>query len=488
MAHKRTGPHVGRLQNRKGWYVIWFESRENKKVLPVVANPDHGLALAPSLTKGVLVLETPPPSNPFAAVVAKDDIILGVGTTKVNTPDEFTKALAEQNGTTTGIKVNKGGRTGGGRRSEKAGDSRDTAENYFTWWLQNRDRRVTGLEPLPEKASFANIADAFIKWAQSPAAGYSPAWFTGVHNLMKHYKERWGHFNADEITPAILADWFDGYSSTVAPSTAANALKPLRKCFDLAVERGYLKENPAKFLKIKQQRQTTPKYLTMEQIALLIECAQIHDAQRLMPRNSPNGGVPVAAGDVAKMKRYYNSNGTFDSARIQFLLLTALRKSQLTSLTWHQYDPARGTITLESSADHTEKSKRVTVIPLPNEARQIVAGQPENSRFIFPNLHGDRDDNIHQRFERIADLVNSRGGGHVTLHMLRHTALTYLLAKTGDIAAVQAYAGHADVRMTQRYAHILPSKLATLTSGFSVQQMCPQQSQRSQPNTDQSNP
>ena len=473
-SHKRTGVRVGKFPGRKGWYLIWYESRENRRVDHVVADPNHGLHLASAKPRGVIALAAPHSASPYAAFLHTGDVIMRVGKVDTNTPASFTQALQANQGRTVGILVNKGGKFGGIRRNKKAGDTRDIAERGLARWIESRDRKSAGLDPVPGKIAFTEIVDMFLKWAATPASGYSPGWISQINLIMRRHRERWKHLNASELTPAVVTEWFDTFAGGVSLSTAANSIKPLRRCFDLAIKRGYIKDNPTTTISIKQPRQTTPKYLAREQIETLLECARILDAQRLVPTVAPRTRTALTPHCLADIKRFYNADGTYDTARIRFFLLTGLRKSQLTSLTWIQYDTARGTITLESSREHTEKSKRVTVIPLPDDARLILDGQPQNSNYIFPNIVGAHDTTIAHRFARIAALFRQRGGGKVHIHMLRHTALTYLLAATGDIAAVQAYAGHADIRMTQRYAHILPSKLAAITKGFTIPQAEPQ--------------
>ena len=44
--------------------------------------------------------------------------------------------------------------------------------------------------------------------------------------------------------------------------------------------------------------------------------------------------------------------------------------------------------------------------------------------------------------------------------MLRHTALTELYDRTGDLRMVQDVAGHTTSRMTERYTHVHPVAVA----------------------------
>ena len=52
------------------------------------------------------------------------------------------------------------------------------------------------------------------------------------------------------------------------------------------------------------------------------------------------------------------------------------------------------------------------------------------------------------------------------MHILRHTALTQLLKHSGNIAAVSKYAGHANIKTTEIYVHILDEQLKEITADF----------------------
>lgn len=47
----------------------------------------------------------------------------------------------------------------------------------------------------------------------------------------------------------------------------------------------------------------------------------------------------------------------------------------------------------------------------------------------------------------------------VTAHTLRHTCASRLVQRGVSIYKVQKFLGHADIRMTERYAHLAPSDL-----------------------------
>lgn len=77
---------------------------------------------------------------------------------------------------------------------------------------------------------------------------------------------------------------------------------------------------------------------------------------------------------------------------------------------------------------------------------ELTPGKPLNSRYVR---------NLVARLAAAAGITR-----RVHPHMLRHTALTALYDRTGDLRLVQNVAGHTTSRMTERYTHVHPMSVA----------------------------
>jgi integrase len=146
------------------------------------------------------------------------------------------------------------------------------------------------------------------------------------------------------------------------------------------------------------------------------------------------------------------------------LLYTGARLNDVLSLTWDDVDLQRGTVTI---AQGKRNGKRVTV-PIAAPLRRILEALPRGIAkvHVFRRYDGERfSDRALQRAFRVARKI-SGVRAELTPHSLRHTFASWLVMQGTPLRTVQELLGHADIRMTIRYAHLSPAHLAQAVSAI----------------------
>jgi len=127
-------------------------------------------------------------------------------------------------------------------------------------------------------------------------------------------------------------------------------------------------------------------------------------------------------------------------------LETGLRVSELLGLTWDRVDLSRGVIRLELT-----KSGRRREIPMRQVVYNVLASLPEPREGRVWRLR-----NIRTAFENavaVAKLDNFH------FHDCRHHFASWFMMRGGQLQALKEILGHADLKMTLRYAHLAPEHL-----------------------------
>jgi integrase len=452
---RRVGPQIVKIKGRPGYYIRWYVRRDKPLLVSIECNVPHDVKLKQAKYGGLVVLEKPTVKG--YELLESGDTIKRIADVACEQPEDFDRAVTAFQGKLIRCSVQRGKR-GTKPQYEKAGDTRPEAKEYFKYWLQNQHRKDKGL-PIKD-VSFNRLCDEYLKWTNTPArSGYSDSWIRRIKQIAEMHRHRWGAYKIDQLQPRDFEEWIaERTQQGKAPSTINNELAVLRCMFKLAKEWRYIDYDPTSSIKFKRQPETAPKHLTSEEINLLLDIAKKTDKKRLEGKTiSSKGGTPLYAGQqtLDQLREKYNTDGTFDTARLRFLLLTGIRKGQLINMRWEQYDKRRSVIIFEQTDYHSEKGKRVHVLPLPKAAKKLIDGQPRLTDYIWPNLEGNHDNEIANRLRRSNFKEFERETGkHIHLHMLRHTGLTELLKQTKDIKLVKEFAGHRQLKTTERYARL----------------------------------
>jgi integrase len=100
------------------------------------------------------------------------------------------------------------------------------------------------------------------------------------------------------------------------------------------------------------------------------------------------------------------------------------------------------------------KNGKARNVPLSSAVLEILASLPrfENCPYVVPNPKTKKP---FVSFYASWDAARKRAGlSDVTVHMLRHTGASQLLKAGASIYTVSRILGHANLRTTQRYAHL----------------------------------
>ncbi len=207
-----------------------------------------------------------------------------------------------------------------------------------------------------------------------------------------------------------------GHASTrpIQPATVNREMDTLRSVFSKAVEWGQLLEHPMRAVKRLKVDNRRTRILTEDERARLIAAS------------------PKKLGRV-----------------VTLALMTCARAGELLNLRWEHVQD--GYLTFLETKNGTARR-----LPI-SEAMQAVLGAlvKGTSGYVFtnPRTHDAYTVNgVAHVFRRAVE----RAGiltGDVTLHTLRHTALSQMIAAGYDDYTVMAISGHSSTRMLARYTH-----------------------------------
>ena len=222
-----------------------------------------------------------------------------------------------------------------------------------------------------------------------------------------------------------------------APKSAARKLSALKDFFKFLYTEKEIDKNPTANVIAPRLEKPLPKFLTAEEIRLLLQAA----------------GEKKDAVHVRTV------------TMLTLMYACGLRVSELVSL-------PEGCINFDKKQILVRgKGSKERLLPIADAAVEaVLAYLPYRENFIrgrksvwlFPSLrsklgHVTRDG----FFKNLAKLAMSCGidSRRVSPHVLRHSCATHLLHRGVDLRLVQKMLGHEDIATTEIYTHIMPEDL-----------------------------
>jgi integrase len=211
-----------------------------------------------------------------------------------------------------------------------------------------------------------------------------------------------------------------------SPKTVNHYIGHLKTALNVAIQWGYLRDNPLRNLKpLKVMNVRAVRAFTIDEIKKLLSVA---DEEA--------------------------------SAYIKLLFYTGLRLSEMANLRFSDIDFDRRVLTVQASGEFSPKSRRIRHIPLSIEAVEFLKSLPRNGEYVFSSPNGSkrykRPNNYTREIRKVIEAAGLYEPG-IGPHAIRHTYISLLCSAGAAPTVVQELAGHSDIHTTMKYVHQFPA-------------------------------
>jgi integrase len=252
---------------------------------------------------------------------------------------------------------------------------------------------------------------------------------------------------ADITTKAIQAE-LDGRD--VEPATMARDRNVIRAALNLAIDWGILEKNPAVGLKVGKAKEGVTRYLSVDEEAALVAALEARDqgmrearARTIAGKRSRDAALAQIAADT------YPDHIT---PLVLVALHTGCRRGELLKLRWA--DVRLGGTPQLTIRGGTAKSGKTRHIPLNATATAAL------TQWRAQNPDAVRVFGLVDVKKAWAGVLKASKIAAFRFHDLRHTFASKLVQRGVPLNTVRELLGHADIKMTLRYAHLAPENKA----------------------------
>jgi len=313
----------------------------------------------------------------------------------------------------------------GHRHREKIGPRGLAKERYQQRRTQSR---LDGfcLEVQRREQGPVLFTDLTARWMKDHAKVMKRSWTTDRHRI-ETLKSLCAGKNVSEITPDLvdryraerLRSYRPGSKSLISPTTVNKEVALLKAMLNKAITWGYLDVNPLRAVKRLPEPDGRLRYLDVEEIERLLAACPAHLS-------------PI----------------------VMCALHTGMRRGEILGLTWDRVDMKHRIIQVTGT-----KTGKNRTIPINDPLLEALRRLPRHlgPDYVFWNHETEtRFVSIKRAWSTALKKAAITG---FRFHDLRHTFASHVQMGLGDLRATQALLGHADPRMTMRYAHLSDARL-----------------------------
>ena len=266
---------------------------------------------------------------------------------------------------------------------------------------------------------------------------------------IKSYFSAFLNKTISEITVPDIEEWRSKQRNKGKKAASCNRnVGALRSMLNWAVSREIVADNPiAKLEPLKEiDSNRKVRYLTKDENDRLMAALDARESDVRKGRVYGYSQIPLKGEFADHLK-----------PMVLISLNTGIRWGSLVSLQWGDVDLTGRSVTIRAE---TAKSERQLIIPLNKTATETFRQWKEESRekaakaLVFPSpIGGGVLDNVRKAWNGI---LKKAGITDFRWHDMRHTFASNLVMSGVDLNTVRELLGHADLKMTLRYAHLAP--------------------------------
>ncbi len=154
------------------------------------------------------------------------------------------------------------------------------------------------------------------------------------------------------------------------------------------------------------------------------------------------------------------SRNSYLAPLVALALNTGMRKGELLGLTWERVDLAADFGLSARITLYKTKSGKPRGVPLNQDAvaalEAVESDAEARAGLVFKRGDGSKWGQVRTAFTTALDRAGVQG---FRFHDLRHTFASHFMMRGGNLYDLKEILGHADIKMTMRYAHLSPHHL-----------------------------
>jgi len=282
------------------------------------------------------------------------------------------------------------------------------------------------------------FAEYYEQWAGSKRKSLKPSTQVSIEcSFRLHILPFFGKRYLSDIKPIVIQEWVNTLSGkNLAPATVGRCYRYLRSCLRQAYAWGILSENPCRSIILPRTNHEELDFLEPSEIAVLMR--EANEPQRTL---------------------------------YAVLAFSGLRLGEALGLGWKHINLKDNIIQVERAWSYwgglqepkTTSSRRA--VPIMPTLGKILRdhyereGHPDSEALLF-SYDGEKPIDPSNLRRDFTATIERAGLKRVTLHSLRHSFASAMLASGASIKALQRCLGHASATMTlNTYSHLIQENI-----------------------------